>query len=98
MIDRSPCRLSETNINTDPTTLVAVAALRIHYPRMYWTVTRASILFSVPLKQFFAHVREGQGVFDSIKETTQLTNSKCRLLGREDFQSIKVDLAFLFFA
>jgi len=32
--------LSETNINTDPTTLVRVAALRIHYPLMYWTVTR----------------------------------------------------------
>jgi hypothetical protein len=90
--------LSETNINTDPTTLVAVAALRIHYSLMYWTVTRASRLFSVPLKQVFAHVREGQGVFDSIKETTQLTNSKCGLLGREDFQSIKVGLAFLFFA
>ena len=90
--------MSETNINTDPTTPVIVAALRIHYSLMYWTVTRASRLFSVPLKQFFAHVREGQGVFHSIKETTQLTNSKCPLLGREDFQSVKVDLAFLFFA
>ena len=33
--------MSETNINTDPTTLVTVAALRIHYPLMYCTVARS---------------------------------------------------------